>query len=153
LIGKLPGGQDVLAHYRMQNIQREQELQRQRLQERAMQNHLQQQQRKASANSNGNRKKSRHLNNEEQDFSTDYLATPSIPPFQQQQQSSTVTNRIFMAVFMAISFFSSSPLSAGPTSKEQFKNHNHISRTADDLASNSSSTFFLSSLFPVSDTW
>ncbi|GAN03067.1 hypothetical protein MAM1_0033c02518 [Mucor ambiguus] len=175
LLGQLPGGHEVLSRYRMQRIQREQETQRQLLQERAMQKHQQQQQRKANS-----RKRSRHPEapeNEYESCSSSNSADPLTPPIanpakrhrqqqlhdmiqqqqQQQQQgnNTTVSNRVFMAVFMAISFFSASPLSAGPTSKEQFENHNHISRTADSIfTSNSSSdNSFLSTLFPLHDRW
>lgn len=170
LLGQLPGGHEVLSRYRMQKMQREQEVQRQLLQERAMQKHQQQQQRKANS-----RKRSRHPETPENEYescSSSNSADPLTPPIanpakrqhqqqfhdmiQQQGNNTSVTNRVFMAVFMAISFFSASPLSAGPTSKEQFENHNHISRTADSIfaASNSSSdNSFLSTLFPLHDGW
>ncbi|KAK4515522.1 uncharacterized protein ATC70_010472 [Mucor velutinosus] len=173
LLGQLPGGHDVLSRYRMQKMQREQEFQRQLLQERAMQKHKQQQQRKSNS-----RKRSRHPETPENEYescsssnSADPLTPPTVNPakkqrqqqlhdmiqqqHQQQGNNTNVANRVFMAVFMAISFFSASPLSAGPTSKEQFENHNHISRTADSIfASNSSSdNSFLSTLFPLHDGW
>lgn len=174
LLGQLPGGHEVLSRYRMQKMQREQEAQRQLLQEHAMQKHQQQQQRKANS-----RKRSRHPETPENEYescSSSNSADPLTPPIvnpakrqhqqqlhdmiqqqhqQQQGSNTTVTNRVFMAIFMAISFFSASPLSAGPTSKEQFENHNHISRTADSIfTSNSSSNNSLfSSLFPLHDGW
>lgn len=176
LLGQLPGGHEVLSRYRMQKMQREQEIQRQILQERAMQKHYQQQQRKANS-----RKRSRHPetpNNEDEPYSSSNSVDPLTPPIanpakkrlhqrqqlhniinhhQQQQHNNgnSVTNRVFMAIFMAISFFSASPLSAGPTSKEQFENHNHISRTADSILSSnsSSSNSFLTTLFPLQDGW
>lgn len=161
LLAQMPGGQDVLARYQYQSMQREQELQRQRLQERAVQKHMQQQQRKAA---HSGRKKARSSSIAHHEAKREFASpnndsfTPSFapPPFQQQQQRNTsITNRAFMAVFMAISFFSSAPLSAGPNSKEQFENHNHVSRTADEMAefSNRTSSSFLGSIFPVSDTW
>ncbi|GAA5794881.1 hypothetical protein HPULCUR_000229 [Helicostylum pulchrum] len=159
LLSQLPGGQDVLARYLAQKNQREQEFKRQCLQERAVQKHQDRKHRKDS------KKRSRHEEEEEEDiyFSKDRIS----PPVAIRQKldhnnnnnnnnNTSVSNRVFMAVFMAISLFSASPLSAGPTSKEQFENHNHISRTAEDLAkfSNSSSpTSYFSSLFPLSDGW
>ncbi len=159
LLGQMPGGHEVLSRYCMQKIQREQELQRQLLQERALQKHKNQQQRKTASS----RKKS-HPKTPENEYescsssnSSDPL-TPPVPIIQKMEQTNalpSVTNRVFMAMFMAISFFSTSPLSAGPTTKEQYESHNHISRTADDIVySNSSSpTSFLGTFFPLSDKW
>lgn len=160
LLSQMPGGHEVLSRYCMQKVQRDQELQRQLLQERALQKHKNQQQHKSS----GARKKSYQPKTPENEYesysssnSSDSL-TPPVPIVQKIEQSSvlpSVTNRVFMAMFMAISFFSTSPLSAGPTTKEQYESHNHISRTADDMMySNSSSpTSFFGALFPLSDKW
>lgn len=160
LLGQMPGGQEVLSRYIMQKLQREQEMQRQRLQERAVQKHKNQQQRKAAG-----RKKSRHVESPEKEYessssNTSDPLTPPVPILQKMEHATSalpsVTNRVLMAMFMAISFFSTSPLSAGPMTKEQYESHNHISRTADDLAglsnSSTSSTLF-GSVFPLSDRW
>lgn len=153
LISQLPGGQDILNRYRTQKTQREQEIKRQELQERALEKYQQRKERKSSS-----KKRSRH--DEDKSGSSSGSGDLSTPvPIRQKLDHpppSSVTNRVFMALFMAISLFSASPLSAGPTSKEQFENHNHISRTADDISkfSNSSSpTSYLGSLFPLSDGW
>ncbi|KAI8640185.1 hypothetical protein BD408DRAFT_420267 [Parasitella parasitica] len=174
LLGQLPGGHEVLSRYRMQKIQREQQVQRQMLQERALQKQRKQQHRKTSS-----KKRSRHPDaSENMSFSLSNSVDPLTPPiaisaktqqqnqkwhdmmrynYQQntQQKNMSVTNRVFMAVFMAISFFSSSPLSAGPVSKEQFENHNHISRTADNIYSFNTSlnASFFAALFPMHDGW
>lgn len=141
LLSQLPGGTDILNRYHMQKVQREQEMQRQKAQERLLQKQQLQQQRKA------NRKRSRHTSPESSNSDQFFM-----PVMHQQPQS--VTNRVFMAVFMAITFFSSSPLSAGPSTKDQFESHNHVSRTADDLLyQNSTSTSFINTFFSLSDTW
>lgn len=115
LLAQLPGGQDVLSQYRMQKMQREQDmLQQQRLQ--------QQQQQSASKRRKQQRKRTRTSDEDESSSSTTG-SSPSTPPL-------GVSSRVFMAVFMAISLFSSSPLTSGPTSTEQFQNHHHMSRAA-----------------------
>lgn len=149
LLSQLPGGAEILNRYQMQKVQRDQEIQRQKVQERAMLKQQQQQQRKA------NRKRSRHTTPESTTSSnSDQTTNFFMPIMHQQPQAQSTTNRVFMAVFMAISFFSSSPLSAGPSTKDQFENHNHISRTADDLLyQNSTSNSFFNTFFSLSDTW
>jgi hypothetical protein len=174
LLAQLPGGQEVLIRYRMQQTQREQEMQRQQLQD-----HVLQKKRAHQQSTTSSRKRSRLPESPEKEYescssagSVDHLT----PPFsiqqqkqkqlqqklmqqqrqlQQQSGTATISNRVFMAVFMAISFFSTSPLSAGPTSKDQFESHGHISRTADDMLMNNSSvsTSFLGSFLPISDGW
>ncbi|CEP08383.1 hypothetical protein [Parasitella parasitica] len=171
LLGQLPGGHEVLSRYRMQKMQREQQLQRQILQERALQRHQQQQQRKSNT-----RKKTCHPDTpDNESLSSSNAVDPLTPPIvipanmqqqkqkwhdmmrhhYQQQSNVSVANRVFMAVFMAISLFSSSPLSAGPTSKDQFENHNHVSRTADSIFSTNinSNVSVLAALFPMHDGW
>lgn len=176
LLTQLPGGHDVLSRYLVQKNQREQEFKRQCLQERALQKHQERKHRK-------NSKKRSRLDEEEEEEDTYFTNDRLSPPVAIRQKldhsnhsshsshsshsnysshsnhndnRTSVSNRMFMAMFMAISFFSASPLSAGPTSKEQFENHNHISRTAEDMASfsNSSSTAsYFGSLFPHTDGW
>lgn len=150
LLAQLPGGHEVLNHYRTQKHLREQEHLRARTQERVLQKQQQQQQRKFS------RSKRSRPNVDDESCSSPGSADPSTPPtgLNSNMRPTTITNRVFMAVFMAISFLSSSPLTAGPTSKEQFENHNHISRTAEGLPDmNNTTQNPLYSLFPLSDTW
>ncbi|KAG2203023.1 hypothetical protein INT47_013239 [Mucor saturninus] len=161
LLSQLPGGQDILGRYRVQKTHREQEIKRQELQDQAVEKHRQ---RKEQANS---KKRSRHDADESGTSSGSCELSTPVPIRQKLYHSpkivippppvagTSMPNRVFMALFMAISFFSASPLSAGPTSKEQFESHNHISRTAEELGySNSSSpTSYLGSLFPLSDGW
>lgn len=137
LVRQLPGGQDVLNRYLTQKSLREKEMHQNYLFERNLQKQMQQQRRKSTAG----RKKSR--------VSKHDTAKPLVPA------APSVTNRVFMAAFMAISFFSTSPLFTGPTTKEQFESHHHISRTADNMYSNNSSTkhTFIASLFPTNDGW
>ncbi|KAG1377628.1 hypothetical protein G6F61_006561 [Rhizopus arrhizus] len=137
LVRQLPGGQDVLNRYLTQKSLREKEMHQNYLFERNLQKQMQQQRRKSTAG----RKKSRVSKHE--------AAKPLVPA------APSVTNRVFMAAFMAISFFSTSPLFTGPTTREQFESHHHISRTADNMYSNNSSTkhTFIASLFPTNDGW
>lgn len=111
LLSQLPGGEDVLAQYRAQREQREQEMHRQRMLERQQQQ--QNKQRKMS------RKRSRQSEDEMSSSSR-----PSTPP------GSTIGNRIFMAIFAGLTYFSSSPLTAGPSTANQYENHHHISRAS-----------------------
>ncbi|RCI03958.1 hypothetical protein CU098_005372 [Rhizopus stolonifer] len=140
LVGQLPGGQDVLSRYLIQKAQREQKLHQQYLFERDMQKKIQQQRKNMPGRKKTRLSKGRPLKTE---------PIPLVPA------APSVTNRVFMAAFMAISFFSSSPLFTGPTTQEQFENHHHISRTADDVYLNNSSSgqSFVSSIFPTHDSW
>jgi uncharacterized membrane protein len=175
LLAQLPGGQEVLMRYRMQQAQREQERQHHQ----TVQDQVAQKKRSLQQENTVSRKRSRLPTSPEKKYespfagSADSLLPPSSIKQQQQQKqlqqqlmqkqrqlqkqggATTISNRVFMAVFMAISFFSTSPLSAGPTSKDQFESHGHISRTADDMLMNNSSvsTSFLGSYFPLSDGW
>lgn len=158
LLSQLPGGQEVLGRYRIQKTQREQEIKRQELQHHALEKHQQRKERTAAAA----KKRSRH---DADEYNTSLDSSESPTPVATRKKTkhnapavspkSSMTNRVFMALFMAISLFSASPLSAGPTSKEQFENHNHISRTADEISytNSSSPTSYLGSLFPLSDGW
>ncbi|KAI8061531.1 uncharacterized protein B0P05DRAFT_557396 [Gilbertella persicaria] len=168
LLAQLPSGRQALGRYRQQRAQREQEIERQQLQNAALQKHSQRQQRKGSG-----RKRTRRVS-ETQGGSydlemTQIMSTPlefqhsTQRPYQTmykmprvaKEQNASMKNQVFMALFMAISFFSSSPLSAGPSTKDQYESHKHISRTAEELFSsnNSSSVSFLSNVSLFSDTW
>jgi hypothetical protein len=119
LLSQLPGGYEILNRYQSQKVQREQEMQRQKLQERALQKQKQQKQRKA------NRKRSRHTSPDSITSSnSDNTNNHFFMPILHQQQQQPVTNRVFMAAFMAITFFSSSPVFTKDYSS-------HISETQD----------------------
>ncbi|KAI8977930.1 hypothetical protein BDB01DRAFT_291415 [Pilobolus umbonatus] len=140
LIIQLPGGQELLNQYHMQKYQREQRQEMQRMEERAME--------KTRMKTRKRSKKRMQDFSDHESFSSSSSDSP--------KKGGETTNRIFMAVFMAISLFSSSPLSAGPSSKDQFESHHHISRTADmnsSLDDTPNSESLLSSLFPFSDKW
>ncbi|KAI9493541.1 hypothetical protein BDB00DRAFT_956798 [Zychaea mexicana] len=148
LLTQLPGGQEVLGRYRMQKVQREQEMQRQRLFEQQQLAKQQQQQRKPG------RKRTKTVPvSEEYETASSAGSDPATPP--------PVGNRVFMAIFACLTFFSSSPLTAGPSSSEQFQNHHHASRAASvgETVADSNSTepsaaaSFISSLFPFDNAW
>lgn len=115
LLTQLPGGPEALARYRMQKLQREQEWQRRQMQERR-------QAAKTQRQRNSPRKRAR-TNGDESSPSSSSSSGAVTPP--------AVTNRVFMALFMCLTFFSSAPLTAGPSSAEQFRDHHHVSRAAD----------------------
>ncbi|KAI8096973.1 uncharacterized protein BX664DRAFT_356267 [Halteromyces radiatus] len=128
LLAQLPGGHEVLAHYQVQKIQREQMMQRQLMMERQLIKQEQQNRKKAA--SKRKRARKQHINDDEFDDgslssnSGDHPRTPS-------SDSSMTNSRVFMALFMAITFFSSSPLTT-PAGSEQVNNHHHVSRTASE---------------------
>ncbi|KAG0172836.1 hypothetical protein DFQ28_009798 [Apophysomyces sp. BC1034] len=162
LVAQMPSGHDILGRYQAQMKQRERDLHRQLMEEQQRERKEQQQQRKAA-----NRRKARRTEDDEETASSG--SDPTTPP-------SSSMNRIFMAIFMGMSFFSSQPLSAGPVSTEQYQNHHHASRTSGIdmnpissappqpfshkgeiprppvLASNSTESF-LGGLFPLEDGW
>lgn len=156
ILTQLPGGQDILQRYHLQKQQREKEMHQQQLIERELQKQ-QEQKRKVA-----NRKRARLNNNSHSDEyeSSSSSPDPVTPP--------AMTNRVFMALFMAITFFSTSPLTAGPSSSAQYQNHHHSSRTTSSGAgddgstdpisqnldnTNASPNTFLNSLFNFNDTW
>ncbi|KAI9251546.1 hypothetical protein BY458DRAFT_463534 [Sporodiniella umbellata] len=140
IVEQLPGGPKILSRYLEQKSQREQLLHERYLYERELQKKIQQQRKNTPGRKRTRSSKDPTIKNEPV---TLIPATPS------------VSNRMFMAAFMAISFFSSSPLFTGPTTQEQFESHHHISRTADEIYSNNNSTSqsFISSLFSARDGW
>ncbi|KAK4520426.1 uncharacterized protein ATC70_008561 [Mucor velutinosus] len=169
ILTQLPGGQDILQRYHLQKQQREKEIQQQQLMEREAQKQ-QDQQRKAA-----NRKRARFNNAQQQrqqqqmqhhhEASDEYESSSSSPGSMDPVTPPAMTNRVFMALFMCITFFSTSPLTTGPSSSEQYQNHHHTSRAnvagagADDTVSqtlgnaNASPESFLGSLFKFDDTW
>ncbi|KAL9554380.1 hypothetical protein MBANPS3_002825 [Mucor bainieri] len=168
ILTQLPGGQDILQRYHLQKQQREKEIQQQQLMEREAQKQ-QDQQRKAA-----NRKRARFNNAQQQqrqqqqmqhhhEASDEYESSSSSPGSMDPVTPPAMTNRVFMALFMCITFFSTSPLTTGPSSSEQYQNHHHASRAnvagAGDTVSqtlgstNASPESFLGSLFKFDDTW
>lgn len=168
ILTQLPGGQDILQRYHLQKQQREKEIQQQQLMEREAQKR-QDQQRKAA-----NRKRARFNNAQQQqqqqqqmqlhhEASDEYESSSSSPGSLDPVTPPAMTNRVFMALFMCITFFSTSPLTTGPSSSEQYQNHHHTSRAnvagAGDTVSqnlgsaNASPESFLGSLFKFDDTW
>ncbi|OBZ90393.1 hypothetical protein A0J61_01562 [Choanephora cucurbitarum] len=159
LLFQLPGGQDILLNYCMQKAQRHQELENEQLRENALQEELKSQQRKTRG-----RKRTREV--QENSFASNSTKSnkelQNLGAFQKKavskqakKQKTNTSNRVFMALFMAISLFSSSPLSAGPSTKDQFESHKHVSRTADEMFTtyNNSSPTLASNTFHFSDTW
>ncbi|RCI01011.1 hypothetical protein CU097_015208 [Rhizopus azygosporus] len=144
ILSQLPGGADILQRYHMQKQQREKELQRQQLLERELQKQ-QEQQRKAA-----NRKRARY-NRNIHDASDEYESSSSSPD---PATPPAMTSRVFMAMFMAITFLSTSPLTTNTTPAE----HHHVSRTPtapvkEDLNAPVLSTSIFTSLFQFDSTW
>ncbi|KAG1171284.1 hypothetical protein G6F70_006228 [Rhizopus microsporus] len=145
LIGQLPGGQEILSRYLLQKMQRDQEMQQQISYERQLQKQMKQRRKYPVG-----RKRSRLSTLDDGTASqVKHEPVPLVPA------TPSVTNRVFMAAFMAISFFSSSPLFTGPTTKEQFESHHHISRTVDEYPSNNGNreSSLLGLFFSTQDTW
>ncbi|KAI9487376.1 MAG: hypothetical protein EXX96DRAFT_605344 [Benjaminiella poitrasii] len=156
ILSQLPGGSDILQRYYLQKQQREQELQKQRILERQLQKQ-QEQQRKAA-----NRKRARYNNEQQQEVSDEYESSSSSPGSMDPVTPPAMTNRVFMALFMCITFFSTSPLTSGPSSSEQYQNHHHTSRattSSNNPVSNSinyanaSPESFMGSLFSFDNRW
>lgn len=163
ILAQLPGGSDILQRYHLQKQQREKELHQQQLKEREALK-LQEQQRKAA-----NRKRAKHNNTVQQrqhhDHSDEYESSSSSPGSMDHPVTPpTMTNRVFMAVFMAITLFSTSPLTTGPSSSEQFENHHHATKasstpssdlptTTTILTPNTPPESFLGSFFKFDDGW
>ncbi|KAG1468815.1 hypothetical protein G6F56_003618 [Rhizopus delemar] len=111
ILTQLPGGPEILQRYHLQKQQRDQELARQQMVERELEKQ-QEQQRKAA-----NRKRARYSRQhpeDEDESSSSSSSDPNTPP----------SSRVFMAMFMAITFFSTSPLTQNtshPQTKEAIK--------------------------------
>lgn len=161
LLVQLPGGHEVLAHYQIQKVQREEAMQRQMMMERQlMKQELLERKRNASKRKRAKRRQSNHDDDHDDgSLSSNSGDHPHTPP--------SDNNRVFMALFMAISFFSSSPLTTTAGS-DQINNHHHVSRTATeqmDTASsmaNSNNSYYSSAptnnqagnlWFSISDAW
>ncbi|KAI7847901.1 hypothetical protein BDC45DRAFT_575346 [Circinella umbellata] len=160
LLAQLPGGQEVLGRYRMQKVQREQDMQRQRLIERQQMTKQQQQQPQRKPGRKRTKTSPSPGMMEEYESGSTTGSDPATPP------PNNVGNRVFMAIFACLTFFSSSPLTAGPSSSEQFQNHHHASRAASNVGetvgdsnnytlapTSSTNTSFISSLLPFDNTW
>ncbi|KAI9316409.1 hypothetical protein BX666DRAFT_1950319 [Dichotomocladium elegans] len=138
LLSQLPGGTEVLNRYRTLKLKREQDLQHQRMQERQTVTKHQ-------------RKHTRKRTKTQEVYSSPSSSDPATPP-------PAVGNRVFMAIFAFLTFFSSSPLTTGPSSAEQFQNHQHSARTtsADSTTVNTTSdskNMALDSFLPFEDGW
>jgi hypothetical protein len=121
---QLPGGQDVLNRYQMQKKQREKELHQQQIAEREAQKQQEQQRKQA------NRKRARYNASHDHHHSDAYESSSSSPGGSVGPVTPpAMGSRVFMALFMCVTFFSASPLTAGPNSSEQYVNHHHASRT------------------------
>ncbi|KAI8969262.1 hypothetical protein BDF20DRAFT_991056 [Mycotypha africana] len=124
ILKQLPGGAEVLQQYLSQKEQREKMLQKQQLLERESQKQQTAQQRRAAS-----RKRTKYNITREQDeydssSSRSSSTDPETPPV-----ASNISNRVFMALFMCITFFSTSPLTSGGSSySEQYRNHHHTSK-------------------------
>jgi hypothetical protein len=169
---QLPGGSDILSRYHHQKQQREKEIQQHILLEREAQKQQDQQRkianRKRARMNTSNNNSSGNNNNHRNERSDEYESSSSSPD---PVTPPAMTNRVFMAIFMCITFFSTSPLTAGPNSSEQYQNHHHTSRTtvvasADVGVGQDSATpqnnlgksiaasgSFLGSLFKFDDGW
>ncbi|KAL0084914.1 helix-loop-helix DNA-binding domain-containing transcription factor [Phycomyces blakesleeanus] len=150
LMSQLPGGFQILSHYRLQQAQRAKDneaLRRQQIE----QEKLEQQQRKSSNKKQRRQTKGSRSSDEYETSSS--ASDPATPPYGGTGQ------RVFMAVFMAMSFFSSQPMHAGPMSPEQYQNHNHASRTPSTghngypVNNSATETSFLGSFLPLNSGW
>ncbi|CAO3592097.1 unnamed protein product [Absidia cylindrospora] len=135
LLAQLPGGHEVLAHYQMQKVQREQMMQRQLMMERQLLKQEQLNRKKAASKRKRAKRQQQSSHHPDEDYYDDGSLSsnsenhPRTPP--SADNSGLANNRVFMALFMAISFFSSSPLTT-PAGSEQVNNHHHMSRTASE---------------------
>jgi hypothetical protein len=128
ILNQLPGGSDILQRYHLQKQHREQQVYEQQVREREARK-IQEQRRKSA-----NRKRSKYNNH-----SDEYESSPDpvTPP--------TMSNRVFMAVFMCITFFSTSPVVS------QYQTHHYTSQSASFITN--TSTSFLSAFFNFNDGW
>ncbi|KAG0745435.1 hypothetical protein G6F22_002742 [Rhizopus arrhizus] len=110
ILVQLPGGSEILQQYHLQKQQREQELRRQHLLEREFQKQEIQSRKK------NDRKRTKYSNHSDEYESSPSSPDPVTPP-------AVTANRVFMAMFMAISLFSTSPLTTTGNSE-----HHHVSR-------------------------
>ncbi|ORX60440.1 hypothetical protein DM01DRAFT_1332593 [Hesseltinella vesiculosa] len=175
IMTQLPGGPTILAQYKQQKVQREQMMQQQLMMERQRAKHEQQVRKRANASSR--RKRSRQpsqtyppLHQQPQPWTSappqlyqEDWSSAKIPAFPAQQpptppSTGVIGQRVFMAVFMAVSLFSSSPLTSSANVDNQ---HNHVSRATAENANTilSSSTVLTTSTLSsltfgyVDDVW
>jgi hypothetical protein len=161
LLAQLPGGHEVLAHYQIQKVQREEAMQRQMMMERQLMKQEQLERKRTASKRKRAKRRQSNLDDDHDDgsLSSNSGDHPHTPP--------SDNNRVFMALFMAISFFSSSPLTTTAGS-DQLNNHHHVSRTAagqmDAAASvaNSNNSYYSSTStnnqpgtlwFSINDAW
>ncbi|CAO3593281.1 unnamed protein product [Absidia cylindrospora] len=140
VLAQLPGGHELLTHYQAQKREREQMIQRQLVMERQWMRQDQQLRKQQAANKRNRAPRKRHLNKTSKDFGDGPSSSTSgnHPRPSDHDGGLTNNNRIFMAVFMAIAYFSS-PLTTSIGS-QQVIDHNHVSRTAGEQLIISSST-------------
>lgn len=116
ILNQLPGGQEILKRYHLQKQQRDNEVHQQLLMERELQKQYEQQRKLA------NRKRAKS--------SSSSSESSASPP--------AMSQRAFMAVFMCIAFFSTSPISSPATPHHPHTTHQES---------------VLSSVFKFDDTW
>ncbi|KAL0079468.1 helix-loop-helix DNA-binding domain-containing transcription factor [Phycomyces blakesleeanus] len=155
ILAQMQGGPEVLVRYRQQKMQREQEALHQQIVDRQVLKQ-QQQQRKAASRKRSRQQSSAFDTHDEYESSASSTGSdPLTPP--------AISNRVYMAVFMALTFFSTSPLTSGPNASEQYQNHHHRSRTAgldqqqqqqqqDINIESTSANFFVADFWPT-DLW
>ncbi|KAI8982689.1 helix-loop-helix DNA-binding domain-containing protein [Pilobolus umbonatus] len=115
ILNQLPGGTDILKRYHLQKQQRDKEVQQQMMMERELQKQYEQQRKMA------NRKR----------------AKSSSSSSSSSDSSPAMSQRVFMAVFMCITFFSTSPIQSVP--------HPHPVHTSSDSS--------VTSFFQFGDAW
>ncbi|KAI9016433.1 hypothetical protein CLU79DRAFT_847614 [Phycomyces nitens] len=122
ILSKMPGGPASLNLYRQQKMQREQDALHQQVVERQLLKQQQQQRKAASRKRSRQQSSSFDTHDEYESSASSTGSDPLTPP--------AISNQVYMAVFMALTFFSTSPLTSGPNASEQYQNHHHRSRTA-----------------------
>lgn len=115
IISHLPGGQEALMRHQLQNQHRvQQESVRMAFQ-------IDQQKQEQPVGNDGNRRKRRRAYDRRSQEDSD-SSGPVTPP-------NSAAGRIFMAAFMAVSLFATSPLTTGSVQRAA-DDHHHTSRTA-----------------------
>ncbi|ORZ15120.1 helix-loop-helix DNA-binding domain-domain-containing protein [Absidia repens] len=135
LLAQLPGGHELLTRHQVQKRQREQMMQRQLAMECQWMKQDQQLRKQQATNEQKRAPSRRQLNKNGEGADDGSLSSISGG---HPRTPLTNRNRIFMAVFIAITYFS--PSLTTPTSSQQTSDHNHVSRTASEQLIISSST-------------